>query len=171
MRVVLALGSNLGDREATLAGAVSDLTALPGAANVVFSPVYESAAVKLDGVDDNAPSYLNAVLILDYTGDPYDLLDAVNAIEAQYGRVRAERWGDRTLDIDLITFGPLVLDDDRLTLPHPRAAQRDFVLAPWLDLDTEAAIPGYGRARDLLSATGSTVRRVVDAAPPRGAQR
>ncbi|MBG6214521.1 MAG: 2-amino-4-hydroxy-6-hydroxymethyldihydropteridine diphosphokinase [Cryobacterium sp.] len=165
-RVLLALGSNLGDRSATLAGAVHDLAGLPGATLVAVSPVYESAAVKLDGVDNSAPRYLNAVLTIDYTGNPHALLDAVNAIEAEHGRVRAERWGDRTLDIDLIVFGQLSVDDDRLTLPHPRAAERDFVLAPWLDLDAKAAIPGRGLVRDLLAATDTTVRRVADAAAP-----
>jgi 2-amino-4-hydroxy-6-hydroxymethyldihydropteridine diphosphokinase len=163
-RVVLALGSNLGDRTATLADAVHDLAGLAGATLIAVSPVYESAAVKLDGVDEHAPRYLNAVLTMDYSGDPYALLDAVNAIEAEHGRVRAERWGDRTLDIDLIVFGQRSVDDDRLTLPHPRAAERDFVLAPWLDLDTQAVIPGRGLVRDLLAATGNTVRRAADAA-------
>ncbi|MDJ0375889.1 2-amino-4-hydroxy-6-hydroxymethyldihydropteridine diphosphokinase [Cryobacterium sp. PH31-L1] len=165
-RVVLALGSNLGDRAATLAEAVCDLAALPGAALVAVSPVYESAAVKPGGVDENAPRYLNAVLTIDYTGDPHGLLDAVNAIEAEHGRVRAERWGDRTLDIDLIVFGDLSVDDDLLTLPHPRAAERDFVLAPWLDLDPAALIPGRGLVRDLLAATGNTVHRAADTADP-----
>ena len=163
-RVVLALGSNLGDRTATLADAVHDIADLAGATLIGLSPVYESAAVKLDGVDETAPQYLNAVLTIDYSGDPYTLLDAVNAIEAEHGRVRAERWGDRTLDIDLIVFGELRVDDDRLTLPHPRAAERDFVLAPWLDLDPGATIPGRGVVRDLLAATGNTVRRAPDAA-------
>ncbi|WP_104193514.1 2-amino-4-hydroxy-6-hydroxymethyldihydropteridine diphosphokinase [Cryobacterium sp. Y82] len=163
-RVVLALGSNLGDRTATLAGAVHDLADLAGLTLVAVSPVYESTAVKLDGADENAPQYLNAVLTIDYSGDPYDLLDAVNAIEAGHGRVRAERWGDRTLDIDLIVFGQRSIDDDRLTLPHPRAAERDFVLAPWLDLDPAAAIPGRGLVRDLLAATGNAVRRAADTA-------
>ena len=161
--VVLALGSNLGDRAATLARAVQDIAELPGAAHIAVSPVYESAAVKLDGVDESAPRYLNAVLTLSWRGDPYALLDAVNFIEARHGRVRAERWGDRTLDIDLVVFGQLTVDDDRLTLPHPRAAERDFVLAPWLDLDEAAVIPGRGLVRDLLVATGTTVRRAADA--------
>ncbi|TFD10034.1 2-amino-4-hydroxy-6-hydroxymethyldihydropteridine diphosphokinase [Cryobacterium sp. TMT1-2-2] len=163
-RVVLALGSNLGDREATLSEAVRDLAALPGAALMAVSPAYESAAVKPGGVDESAPRYLNAVLTIDYAGDPHGLLDAVNAIEAEHGRVRAERWGDRTLDIDLIVFGDLSVDDDRLTLPHPRAAERDFVLAPWLDVDSAAVIPGRGLVRDLLAATGNTVHRAADAA-------
>ncbi|TFB75837.1 2-amino-4-hydroxy-6-hydroxymethyldihydropteridine diphosphokinase [Cryobacterium glaciale] len=163
-RVVLALGSNLGDRAATLARAAADIAELPGAALVAASPVYESAAVKLDGVDESAPRYFNAVLTIDYSGGPHALLDAVNVIEARHGRVRAERWGDRTLDIDVIVFGQLSVDDDRLTLPHPRAAERDFVLAPWLDLDAAAVIPGRGPVRDLLAATGTTVRRAADAA-------
>ena len=163
-RVVLALGSNLGDRAAILSEAVRDLAALPGAALMAVSPVYESAAVKPGGVDESAPRYLNAVLTIDYAGDPHGLLDAVNAIEAEHGRVRAERWGDRTLDIDLIVFGDLSVEDDRLTLPHPRAAERDFVLAPWLDVDSAAVIPGRGLVRDLLAATGNTVHRAADAA-------
>jgi 2-amino-4-hydroxy-6-hydroxymethyldihydropteridine diphosphokinase len=163
-RVVLALGSNLGDRAATLASAVCDLADLPGATLIAVSPNYESAAVKVDGVDESAPRYLNAVLTIDYSGDAYTLLDAVNAIEAEHGRVRAERWGDRTLDIDIIIFGQLSIDDGRLTVPHPSAAERDFVLAPWLDLDEQAALPGRGLVRDLLAAAGNTVRRSADAA-------
>ncbi|TFC29571.1 2-amino-4-hydroxy-6-hydroxymethyldihydropteridine diphosphokinase [Cryobacterium sp. TMT1-3] len=175
-RVVLALGSNLGDRAATLTRAAADISELPGATLVAVSPVYESAAVKPGGVDESAPRYFNAVLTIGYSGDPYALLDAVNLIEARHGRVRAERWGDRTLDIDLIVFGELRIDDDRLILPHPRAAERDFVLAPWLDLDAAAVIPGRGLVRDLLAATGITVRRVADAsaaesAPAPGAGR
>ena len=162
-RVVLALGSNLGDRAVTLARAVADIADMPGAALVAVSPVYESAAVKPGGVDESAPRYLNAVVTIDYSGDPHSLLDAVNVIEARHGRVREERWGDRTLDIDLIVFGALTVDDERLTLPHPRAAERDFVLAPWLDLDGAAVIPDRGTVRDLLAVTGSTVRRAADA--------
>jgi len=73
--------------------------------------------------------------------------------------VRAERWGDRTLDIDVVVFGALEQADARLTLPHPRAAERDFVLAPWLDLDPDAVLPGRGLVADLLAAIGSTVHR------------
>jgi 7,8-dihydro-6-hydroxymethylpterin-pyrophosphokinase len=73
--------------------------------------------------------------------------------------VREERWGDRTLDIDVITYGSLELDDETLTLPHPRAWQRDFVLAPWLELDADATIPGRGRVDLLLASTDDTARR------------
>ncbi|TDW29917.1 2-amino-4-hydroxy-6-hydroxymethyldihydropteridine diphosphokinase [Cryobacterium psychrophilum] len=155
--VVLALGSNLGDRAATLASAAHDLADLTGFDLTGVSPAFESVAVKPDGVDDTAPRYLNSVVTGRYAGEAVDLLDAVNDIEARHGRVRAERWGDRTLDIDIIAVDDLELDTARLTLPHPRAWERDFVLAPWLRLDADAAVPGRGLVRDLLAATDNTV--------------
>ena len=126
------------------------------------SPCIETAAVKPAGVDAHAPRYLNAVVTARSTSDPHTLLDQVNAVEDAHGRVRTERWGDRTLDIDIVLFGDLELATDRLSIPHPRAWERDFVLAPWLQLDPEAAIPGRGRVGDLLAATGNTVRRYED---------
>ena len=155
---VLALGSNLGDREATLAAAVRAIADLDGAVLTAVSPVYASDALKPDGVDPAAPGYLNLVITVRWAGEPHALLDAVNAIEADHGRVRAERWGDRTLDIDLISIDDLRLDDDRLTLPHPRAGERDFVLAPWLDIDPDAELPGRGRVRELLAVAPRTAR-------------
>jgi 2-amino-4-hydroxy-6-hydroxymethyldihydropteridine diphosphokinase len=155
---VLALGSNLGDREATLAAAVRAIADLPGITLTAVSPVYASAAVKPTGVDPTAPGYLNLVVTVTWTGDAHDLLDAVNAIENAHGRVREERWGDRTLDIDLISVGDLRVDDDRLTLPHPRAAERDFVLAPWHDIDPDAELPGRGRVAELLAVAPRTAR-------------
>lgn len=155
---VLALGSNLGDREATLAAAVRAIADLDQAELTAVSPVYASDAVKPDGVDLSAPGYLNLVITLRWTGEPHALLDAVNAIEADHGRVREERWGDRTLDIDLISIGDLRVDDDRLTLPHPRAGDRDFVLAPWLDIDPDAELPGRGRVSELLAVAARTAR-------------
>ncbi|WP_130177306.1 2-amino-4-hydroxy-6-hydroxymethyldihydropteridine diphosphokinase [Cryobacterium sp. SO1] len=155
---VLALGSNLGDREATLAAAVRAIAELPGAELTAVSPVYASDAVKPDGVDLDAPGYLNLVVSLLWSGEPHALLEAVNGIENDHGRTRKERWGDRTLDIDLIRLGDLRQDDKRLTLPHPRAAERDFVLAPWLDIDPDAELPGRGRVRELLAVADRTAR-------------
>jgi 2-amino-4-hydroxy-6-hydroxymethyldihydropteridine diphosphokinase len=149
--VVLALGSNLGDREATLSHAARALADLDGFEVTGVSPFLDSAAMKLDGVDEDAPRYLNGVVTGRYAGSPHALLDSVNLIEAAHGRVRTERWGDRTLDIDIITFGDLRLEGERLVLPHPRAAERDFVLAPWLQLDPDAVLPGRGRVADLLA--------------------
>lgn len=155
---VLALGSNLGDREGTLAAAVREIAELPGAQLTAISPVYASDAVKPDGVDRAAPGYLNLVVSVLWSGGPHALLDAVNGIEDAHGRVRAERWGDRTLDIDLISLGDLRMDDGTLTLPHPRAAERDFVLAPWFDIDPDAEIPGRGRVGELLAVVARTSR-------------
>ncbi len=156
--VVLALGSNLGDRAQTLVAAAREIGAIEGLELTGVSDLYESAAVKPGGVDHDAPSYLNAVVTATYTGEPAALLRAVNRIEAAHGRERVERWGDRTLDIDIITFGGLVLSDEKLTIPHPRAWERDFVLAPWLQLDPDAVVPGRGPVKDLLAAVGTTVR-------------
>jgi 2-amino-4-hydroxy-6-hydroxymethyldihydropteridine diphosphokinase len=156
--VVIALGSNLGDREATIRAAVSDIDDLSGVRVVAASALVESAALKPEGVDESAPSYLNAVIIAEVQLSPLELLDAVNAIEHRHGRVRDTVWGDRTLDIDLVSFGEVQQQDERLTLPHPRAWQRAFVLAPWLQLDADAVIPGRGRVADLLAAAGDPVQ-------------
>jgi 2-amino-4-hydroxy-6-hydroxymethyldihydropteridine diphosphokinase len=163
--VVLALGSNLGDREATLSQAAHAIADLDGFELTGVSPFLESAAVKPDGVDEDAPRYLNGVVTGRYDGSPHALLDSINVIEAAHGRVRTERWGDRTLDIDIITFGDLRLAEGRLLLPHPRAAERDFVLAPWLQLDPDAVLPGKGRVADLLA-----VIRNAHAPNPEGAR-
>jgi len=150
-RAVLALGSNLGNREAAISMAVRQIAELEGVELVATSMVHESVAVKLDGPDADAPAYLNAVVAVDTTLAPNDLLAAVNVIEHTLGRVRGERWADRTLDIDIITYGDLVLQTEELTIPHPRAAERSFVLEPWLDIDPEAELPGFGRVADLAS--------------------
>jgi 2-amino-4-hydroxy-6-hydroxymethyldihydropteridine diphosphokinase len=150
-RAVIALGSNLGDREATIRAAAEAIGALPGVRLVALSGLVESHAVKPDGVDESAPSYLNAVALADAGREPIELLDALNDIEQQFGRVRDTVWGDRTLDLDLIAFGETELNSERLTLPHPRAWQRAFVLVPWLQVDPDAVIPDRGRVADLVS--------------------
>lgn len=157
--MVLALGSNLGDRAATLRQAVQDLFDVDGFELGEVSPLWQSAAMKLDGIDETAPRYLNGIVAGTYDGDALDLLAAVNRIEAEHGRVRAERWGDRTLDIDIIVLGDLVRTDARLTLPHPLAHARDFVLAPWLDIEPDAVLPGHGPVSELLKSTAQTVER------------
>lgn len=153
---VLALGSNLGDREATIRAAVREIAALPGATVTGASGLVETAAVKPDGVDTDAPAYLNAVITVRTSLDPHVLLRAVNDIERKHGRVRETRWGDRTLDIDIVEFGCLMIGSEDLTVPHPRAAGRAFVLAPWLQVNPDATLPGLGRVDALLAATGET---------------
>lgn len=159
-RAVIAFGANLGDREATIAAATRELAESPGVRLVAVSPVYETAAVKLDGVDDTAPRYLNGVVVVETELDPHVLLDLLQRIELEHGRTRETRWGDRTLDLDLIDFDGRVLADDRLELPHPRAWERAFVLQPWLDVEPDAEIAGRGRVADLrAAATDEVVRR------------
>jgi 2-amino-4-hydroxy-6-hydroxymethyldihydropteridine diphosphokinase len=159
-RAVIAFGANLGDREATIAAAARELADRPGIRLVAVSPVYETPAVKLDGVDREAPSYLNGVVVVETDLDPHELLDVLQAVEHAHGRTRDERWGDRTLDLDLIDVDGLRLADERLELPHPRAWQRAFVLQPWLDVDPAAELAGRGRVADLrAAATDEVVRR------------
>ncbi|GAA2572135.1 2-amino-4-hydroxy-6-hydroxymethyldihydropteridine diphosphokinase [Microbacterium binotii] len=149
---VIALGSNLGDRGALLDEAAADLARLPLTANVRVAPVMETVAVRPDGPDPDAPRYLNTVALVDTRLAPSVLLEFLHRIEADHGRRRRERWGDRTLDLDLIAHGDVRSTTPTLVLPHPRAAERDFVLRPWLALDADAVLPGVGRVADLLEA-------------------
>ncbi|WEG09214.1 2-amino-4-hydroxy-6-hydroxymethyldihydropteridine diphosphokinase [Microbacterium horticulturae] len=142
--VVIALGANLGDREATLQAAVDELRALPLTDEVRVADAITSIAVKPEGVDAAAPRYLNTVATLTTRLAPHVLLGALHDIENRHGRVRTERWGDRTLDLDIIAYGDVQSSDPDLTLPHPRAAERTFVLDPWLALDPDAQLPGAG---------------------------
>jgi 2-amino-4-hydroxy-6-hydroxymethyldihydropteridine diphosphokinase/dihydroneopterin aldolase/2-amino-4-hydroxy-6-hydroxymethyldihydropteridine diphosphokinase len=150
VRAVVALGANLGDRAATLDAAIAELRRLPLVDDVRASAPVESVAVKPEGPDAAAPAYLNAVALVTTRLAPSLLLAFLQAIEARHGRERRERWGDRTLDLDLISYGSVTSDDAVLTLPHPRAAERDFVLVPWLSIDPDAELPGRGRVEVLL---------------------
>jgi 2-amino-4-hydroxy-6-hydroxymethyldihydropteridine diphosphokinase len=157
--VVLALGSNLGDRLANLQDGIDALAAEPGLEDVTVSPVYETIPVG----GPAQPDYLNAVLVAATTLPARAILDRGQAAEAALHRVRQVRWGPRTLDVDVIVYGHESSDDPELTLPHPRAHERAFVLAPWHDVDPEAVIPGRGRVADLLAAAGSAgLRRRPD---------
>lgn len=151
-RAVIALGANLGERAATIAEAIADLGRLPLTELVAAAEPIESVAITLGGPDADAPRYLNTVAIVDTRLAPTMLLGYLHAIEGRYGRERRERWGSRTLDLDLITYGDVRSDDPALVLPHPRAAERDFVLDPWLRIDPDAVLPGVGRVADLRAA-------------------
>lgn len=154
---VLSLGANLGDREATLRAAAHEIAALDGVTATASSTIVETPALTLAGIDESAPAYLNAAIQVSTTLSPDALLAELNAIEHAHGRTREVRWGARTLDIDIVVFGDVVRDDSRLTLPHPRAAERAFVLEPWLQIDPQASLPGHGPVSDLLAASGETV--------------
>lgn len=148
---VVAVGANLGDRAATIDAALRALERMPLTSAVRAAPAIESIAVTLAGPDVTAPAYLNTVALVTTRLAPSILLAYLHAIEAAHGRERRERWGDRTLDLDLIAYGDVRSDDPTLLVPHPRAAERDFVLAPWLSVDPDAVLPGAGRVADLLA--------------------
>jgi 2-amino-4-hydroxy-6-hydroxymethyldihydropteridine diphosphokinase len=149
---VIALGSNLGDRAATLDSAVAALATLPESSLIAVSSWHGTVAMTLEGPDPDRPAYLNGVAVLQTHLDPYTLLDALRSIESANGRERAERWGDRTLDLDLIAFDALEIDSPVLQIPHPRAHERDFVLAPWLEVQPDAELVGHGPIAELLTA-------------------
>jgi len=149
-RAVLALGSNLGDRRQNLQSAVDGLFDAPGLGFRAVSPVYETRPV--GGPDQ--PDYLNAVIAVETVLPARAILDRAHRVEDALRRVREVRWGPRTIDVDLIVVGDEISDDPELTLPHPHAHERAFVLAPWADIEPGAEIPGRGRITDLLDATG-----------------
>lgn len=146
-RVVFALGSNLGDRLAYLRGAVREASQVPELHTLVCSPVYETEPVGGPAQD----AFLNAVLIAQTTLSPVVLLALAHEWEQLAGRVREERWGPRTLDVDLIAVDDVRSHTPRLTLPHPLAHERAFVLAPWHDVEPDAVLSGHGRIVELLA--------------------
>lgn len=154
--VVIAFGANIGDRAATIRSASAALADAPGIRNVQLSRLRNSVALTPDGRDHAAPEYVNAVALADVTLQPLELLRVLQEIELQHGRTRDVRWGDRTLDLDLIVYGGKTIREPELTVPHPHTALRDFVLAPWLELDPAAALPGVGRVAELLERVGDT---------------
>ncbi|UQU65257.1 2-amino-4-hydroxy-6-hydroxymethyldihydropteridine diphosphokinase [Couchioplanes caeruleus] len=153
-RALLSIGSNLGDRYAHLRAAVEGL----GDSVLLVSGVYETPPWG----DAEQPPYLNAVVLaLDPAADPRSWLERCRSLEQAAGRVRdpRRRFGPRTLDVDVITVWgdddqPVLSDDPELTLPHPRAHERAFVLKPWLDLQPYAQLPGHGWVTDLLNSPG-----------------
>jgi len=158
-KVVYSIGSNLGDRFANLQGAVDALSDTPDVIVVDVSSVYETEPI--GGPADN-PRFLNMVVVAETTLDPRTLVERAFAIEDAYGRQRnGERWGPRTLDVDLIMVGSTEIDQDDLKLPHPLASERGFVLVPWHEIDPSAELPGQGKIEDLVRTadTSGVVRR------------
>jgi 2-amino-4-hydroxy-6-hydroxymethyldihydropteridine diphosphokinase len=165
-RAYLGLGSNLGDRWAHLAGAVASLPDV-----VAVSPVYETDPV---GGPPGQGAFLNAVVELDTTLGPYELLAAARRAEEAAARVRLERWGPRTLDVDVLLVGTATVDDPpELVVPHPRLWERAFVVVPLADLAPDL-VAAYPAARELLAAAAATTRpagRLPDPRPHPGGRR
>lgn len=142
-RALIGLGSNLGDRRATLDGAIAALDATPGVRVRRVSAFHETEPV---GGPPGQGAYLNAAAALETTLDPLELLHVLQAIEARFGRVRTVRWGERTLDLDLLLFDDRIIQTPTLSVPHPRLAERRFVLEPLAEIAPRAVEPRTGRS-------------------------
>ena len=148
--VVLALGGNLGNVPVTLKRAIDEMSSWDGLEITQVSPLVRTRAV-LRPDQKPQPDYWNAVVLGTLSMAPLDLLDRIHELEARLGRVRHEVWGSRTIDIDIIQIDGVTSDDPRLTLPHPRAHQRAFVLSPWLMAQPKAELSGFGAASELIA--------------------
>lgn len=160
MRYVIAVGANLGDAQRMVDRALGDLAGRLEGSLVARSSLYRTAPVG----GPEQPDYVNAVAVIETDLDPFETLRVLQVMEKEAGRVRDVRWGPRTLDLDVIAAGDLVNEDPELTVPHPRAHEREFVLVPWLEIDPQAVIPGKGRVRDLLQ-TGFDGQGIEAVAP------
>ena len=145
MKAVISLGANIGDAKANLDLAVA---LLREATEVIAVSSY--LQTKPVGGPEQ-PDYLNAVAIIESDLPAKDLLAVLNGIETAMGRTREIHWGPRVIDLDLIQYGGLLVSDEKLTLPHPRAHERRFVLAPWFEIEPEAILVTHGRISDLLN--------------------
>jgi len=146
-QAAIALGSNLGDSRANLEGALAALDQAPGVRVLACSSWYRSAPI-----GPVQPDYLNGCAVLEVSLAPEALLDLLLATEQRFGRVRTERWGPRSLDLDLIFYGQLLLRSERLQLPHPRMAERGFVLLPLAEIAAAWLDPVSGRSVRQLAA-------------------
>ena len=160
-RVVLALGSNQGERLDQLQGALDALADTPDLEVLAVSRVFET-----DPVGGPAqPDFLNAVVLVETVLPARMVLERALAVEDAFGRTREARWGPRTLDVDVIAVGAEVLDEPDLQVPHPRAQQRAFVLVPWVDVDPDAVLPGVGPVAGLLDRLVESDRAAVRLRP------
>lgn len=163
VRAFLGLGSNLGDRLGNLTEAAARLSRARGIRALRSSRVYETDPVG----GPEQPDYLNAVLEVDTMLTPRDLLEACLRVERDMGRVRDERWGPRTIDIDLLVYGTEEVHEDGLEVPHPRMHERGFVLIPLLELKADPPLPG-GRRIGALRLGPALLAGVRPFAPPLG---
>ena len=145
MRAVIALGANIGNPQENLEVALSLLR--ESTEVITVSSFYKTAPV--GGPDQ--PDYLNAICIIESELPAVELLSLLHGIEKSLGRERLERWGPRTIDLDLIQFGGIICMDGELQLPHPRAHERRFVLEPWLEIDPDAILLSHGRVDQILA--------------------
>lgn len=146
MLVYIGLGSNLENPLQQIKTAINDLQALSGIRVISVSSLYQSPPM---GPADQ-PDYINAVLSLETALEPHQLLDALQSVEQLHGRVRKRHWGERTLDLDILLYGDKLVDDERLTIPHPGMHERAFVLYPLAEIAPDIEIPGIGSLQEIL---------------------
>lgn len=159
----LGLGSNLGNRLTNLQAAVDALQTEPGLRVTASSRVWETVSVG----GPPQPDYLNAVIRAETDLSARDLLDVARRVELRMGRVRKERWGARTLDVDILLYDEEQIDESDLVVPHPRMTQRAFVLLPLLELDPDPILPDGTRLKEVRVDTGG----VTPSAPPLAVRR
>lgn len=145
MRVYIGLGSNLEDPKAQILTAIEDIRAIQQTSLVELSSLYRSPPM---GPQDQ-PDYINAVVGVETELPPHALLDALQQIEQKHGRIRKRHWGERTLDLDILLFADKVIQDTRLTVPHPGIAERAFVLYPLAEIAPDLQIPGLGSLAEI----------------------
>lgn len=147
MKAIIALGANLGEPQSQVTSAIDAIREIMKV--IAVSSLYETEPF---GVPDTQPNYINAVLIGETDRKPLDLMKALLDLENELGRTRSFQNAARLIDIDIIDFGGLFMESEALTLPHPRAHERRFVLEPWLEIDPMAHLPGRGSVSELLAA-------------------
>lgn len=153
VRAFIGLGGNLGDVRPRLEAAIDALGAVPGVVVTARSRFFRTAPWG----NPDQPDFINAAIAVSTTLGAHALLDVLLAIERGAGRVRdGERWGPRTLDLDLLVYGDERIHDERLSVPHPRMAERAFVLLPLADIAVDEVLPGLGRVGDLLDGVDAT---------------
>jgi 2-amino-4-hydroxy-6-hydroxymethyldihydropteridine diphosphokinase len=148
MRAFIGLGSNLGEPKQQILSTINEIKQIAETNWISSSSLYASPPM---GPQDQ-PDYINAVVEIDTQLEPHQLLDALQQLEQSHGRIRKRHWGERTLDLDILSYGDLILHDERLTLPHPGVAERAFVIYPLAEIAPDLNIPKLGKASMLKAA-------------------
>lgn len=157
-RAVLALGSNLGNRRQWIVNALAAIKLTPGIELENISPIVESKALTSAGFDSTKPKFLNCVAEIETAIKPEKLLLILQGIEKNLGRKKLERWGDRNIDIDIITYGSITHRSADLVIPHPEVSNRAFVIVPWYLMDQKAQLTGVGSIEKLATSYADQVK-------------
>jgi len=155
--VYIGLGSNMESPKQQIRSAIKSIEGIVSTQVLRVSSLYKSKPFGPQNQDD----YINAVAEIDTNLTPLELLECMQNIENQQGRIRKEHWGPRTIDLDILMFGDEIIKDNKLTIPHLEIENRSFVLAPLIEIDSNCLIPGKGMARDLLAILGQENLEII----------